>query len=125
MYQKLSAGDDPKMAELMGDLAVGLSYQGDSRLAEAEAWIQKALAMQRKLFGNNHPDIAKSLFTLASVQHLQGKHAEAENTFRETENMWRTLQADERVELAVTLNNMAHVLRVQGKLPEAEAKQRE
>jgi tetratricopeptide (TPR) repeat protein len=124
-YQKLPATEDETVARLMGRLSEALAYQGDSRLAEAEDWIQRALALQRKLFGDNHPDIAYSLFTLASVQHLQGKLAEADDTYRETEKIWRTLQGDERVEMADTLNNLANLLRKEGNLPEAEAKQRE
>ena len=39
---------------------------------------REALAMQRKLLGNEHPDVADSLDGLANVLQAQGKLAEAE-----------------------------------------------
>ena len=43
----------------------------------------EALAMQRKLLGNEHPDVAGSLEGLAVVLRAQGKLAEAETMQRE------------------------------------------
>jgi tetratricopeptide (TPR) repeat protein len=113
------------VAKVLFELSVCLVYQDDSRLAEAESASREALGLQRKLLGKDHPDIAKSLFNLGSVQTLQGNWAEGETTCRETIAMWRSLLATNRVEFANAMNNLALMLRAQGKLLEAEIQQRD
>ena len=44
---------------------------------------REALAMRRKLLGNEHPDVATTLNGLAWVLAVKGKLAEAETMYRE------------------------------------------
>ena len=49
---------------------------------EAETMDRKALAMRRKLHGNEHPDVAFSLHNLATVFFYQNKLAQAVTRLR-------------------------------------------
>ena len=59
------------MALSLDNLADVLQAQG--KLAEAETMYREALAMRRKLLGNEHPDVAISLINLADVLRKQGE----------------------------------------------------
>src|SRR5207237_5811016 len=81
-----------------------------------ENFHRDALARQRKLFGNEHPDVAASLRHLASVLKKQGKLREAETTYREALLMARKAAANdpsnEPSSLGAVLHHLAEVLRL-------------
>ncbi len=52
------------------------STQG--RFAEAEVLYLRALAIQKKLYGDRHPSVAITLDNLAMLQLNLGRYAEAE-----------------------------------------------
>ena len=81
---------------------------------------REALAMRRKLLGNEHPDVALSLDNLADVLQAQGKLAEAETMYREALAMRRKLLGNEHPDVAISLINLADVLRKQGEHDEAK-----
>ncbi len=58
------------------NLAGNQNAQG--KYAEAEEGYRKALAIRRKVLGEEHPDTAPSYNNLAYNQNTQGKYAEAE-----------------------------------------------
>jgi len=122
MYRKLK--DELMEAKLLGQLARLLAAYED-KLVEAVAMSRQALAMQKKLLGNDHPDIARSHFSVATLLRRQGKWAEAETEYREGVAMWRRLQAKDNFEVESALGYLAEVLMSQGKLPDAEAQRRE
>ena len=64
-------------------LASILRNQG--KPADAEPLVREALAIRKKLLGNEHLNVARSLDTLAAVLKEQGKLAEAEATQREAQ----------------------------------------
>jgi tetratricopeptide (TPR) repeat protein len=49
-----------------------LIYQEIGRYADAELVLQKAMAIQKKIFGTKHPEYAMSLMNLAMVKTMQG-----------------------------------------------------
>jgi serine/threonine protein kinase/tetratricopeptide (TPR) repeat protein len=104
---------------------VGKVYFDLGEYVKAEAMDSGALAIRRKLFGKEHPDVATSLSSLASVLLYQGKLAEAEAMNRAALAMRRTLFGNEHELVAVSLHNLATVVHRQGKLAEAEAMHRE
>ena len=81
--------------------------------------------MQRKLVGNEHPDVADSLNNLGLVLEDQGKLADAETVHREAQSMWRKLVGNEHPNIATSLGNLARVLEKQDRLAEAETVFRE
>ena len=60
---------------------MNLNAQG--KYAEAEPLFRQALAIRRKLLGEDHPDTAQSYNNVAGNLNAQGKYAEAEPLFRQ------------------------------------------
>ncbi|MBD2338416.1 tetratricopeptide repeat protein, partial [Calothrix sp. FACHB-156] len=65
------------------DLATSLNnlaglYDSQGRYSEAETLYTQALALRRKLLGEEHPDVASSLNNLAALYYSQGRYSEAE-----------------------------------------------
>jgi len=56
----------------------------EGRYEEAESWLKGTLAIQKSLLGNHHPDIAISLYNLASLYDNQFRFKEAEILFQES-----------------------------------------
>ena len=76
------------MARGLNNLAGLLS--ATNRLAEAEPFMRRALAIDEKSFGPEHPDVATSLNNLASLLSATNRLAEAEPLYR------RALAIDEK-----------------------------
>jgi pentatricopeptide repeat protein len=95
------------------------------RLPEAEATAREALAIRKKLQGNEHANVAESLHLLAWNLNLQGKHTEAEALSRQEVAMWRKLSGNDDPNVAGALGDLTVFLRDQEKLPEAETTIRE
>jgi tetratricopeptide (TPR) repeat protein len=87
--------------------------------------LREALAMDRKLLGNEHAALQGPLANLAVVLSDQGKLAEAESMSREALAMGRKLLGNEYPNVADSLNNLVLVLIKESKLAEAEPLQRE
>jgi serine/threonine protein kinase/Tfp pilus assembly protein PilF len=110
-------------AELRNTL--GDVYESLGEYQKAEAMSREALAIRRKLLGNEHPDVADSLNNLALALHAQGRLAEAETMYREALAIQKRLWGDRHPSVPDALHNLADVLRAQGKLAEAETLHRE
>jgi tetratricopeptide (TPR) repeat protein len=81
--------------------------------------------MQRKLLGNEHPDVATSLCNLARLLRTQHKSAEAETMLQEALATQRKLLGNDNPDVALSLEQLAGSLGDQGRLAEAEAPLRE
>ncbi len=86
---------------------------------------REALAIRRKIFGDEHADVATSLHNLANILSDQNKLAEAESMHAEALAIRRKLFGNEHPDVASSLYDLARVLRLEGKLTEAESMQRE
>ncbi|MEH2086381.1 tetratricopeptide repeat protein, partial [Nostoc sp.] len=53
-------------------------YDSQGRYSEAEPLYIQALALRRKLLGEEHPSVASSLNNLAGLYRSQGRYSEAE-----------------------------------------------
>jgi len=104
---------------------IGEVYVEFGEYPKAETMYREVLAIRRKLFGNEHREVAASLNNLAIDLQDQGKLAEAETMQREALAMQRKLLGNEHRDVAGSLNNLAIDLEHQGKLAEAETMQRE
>lgn len=88
--------------------------------AEAEPLLRRALALDEKGFGPNHPNVATCLNNLAALLHDTNRLKEAEILYR------RALAIDEQSfgsndpKVATCLNNLALLLKASGRLQEAE-----
>jgi len=80
----------------------------------------EALAIRRRLFGNEHPDVATSLNNLANLDRHYGRLSEAEARAREALGIRRRLFGDEHWEVADSLRNLSIILGDAGKWSESE-----
>jgi tetratricopeptide (TPR) repeat protein len=90
------------------------------RYAPAEGHCRASLALDQRLHGPEHPDVASSLNNLAFVLSSQGKYEAAEKLYRQALEMTQKLLGAEHPSVATSLNNLAGVLESQGKYESAE-----
>jgi len=95
------------------------------RLGDEETAFNELLAAQRKLLGDQHPDLAQSLNRQAALFKKEGKLAESETARREALAMQRKLLGNESPEVGQTLSNLGQVLAEENKLAESEDVYRE
>jgi tetratricopeptide (TPR) repeat protein len=53
---------------------LGVIYLHQDAYEDAELFLRQALLVQEKLFGSEHPDVARSLYMLALLYHRQGNY---------------------------------------------------
>jgi len=61
---------------------LALIYKTQSQFAQAALFYERALAIQEKTLGPDHPDVATSLNNLARLYDNQGQYAQAEPLFK-------------------------------------------
>jgi serine/threonine protein kinase/tetratricopeptide (TPR) repeat protein len=104
---------------------LGKVYADLGEYTNALAMHREALALIKKLRGNEHPDVASSFYDLAHVLTRQGNHSEAESFFRKTLEMRRKLLGKDHLDVAECLRGMFNLFREDSRWPEAEIAARE
>jgi serine/threonine protein kinase/Tfp pilus assembly protein PilF len=104
---------------------VGNVYFTLGDYTNAEAMCREALALQKKLHGEEDPRVADAVNALACVLGYQGKYAESEALSNEALEMYRKLLGREHQKVAEALINLAKACDDQGKHAKAEALFRE
>jgi CHAT domain-containing protein/tetratricopeptide (TPR) repeat protein len=87
----------------------------------AEKLERKALAIRRKVLGEEHPLTALSYHNLAANLYAQGKYVAAEKLERKALAIRRKVLGEEHPLTASSYNNLANDLHTQGKRAAAEA----
>lgn len=108
------------LMDLIGNVQLGLGLY-----AEAVPLLEHALANRRRIHGNEHVAVARSLNALGVVQRLRGDYAAAESLAAQGLEIQRRLHPGEHLEVAHSLADLAEALRVRGVLPRAESLYRE
>ncbi|MDB9312253.1 CHAT domain-containing protein, partial [Spirulina sp. CS-785/01] len=80
---------------------------------------RQALEMDKRLLGQEHPDVATSLNNLAFLYQSQGRYAEAEPLYRQALEMRKRLLGQEHPDVATSLNNLAFLYQSQGQITRA------
>ncbi len=92
-----------------------------ARYEEAKPLYQRALIIDEKALGPDHPDVAIVRNNLAELYRAQGRYEEAEPLYlRVMEIDAKTLGPD-HPDVATSLNNLAELYRAQGRYEEAES----
>ena len=115
--------NDPRLAELLDNLAVTRGRAG--KLADAEALHSEALAIFRAARGEQHPHTAHALFNLANVREMRDDFAGADGAFRQAEAIQRAALGDTHPDLAQTLASHTFMLNRAGRHAEAVQRGRE
>ncbi len=98
-------GEPLVQAELTN--VIGRVYRELGLYEEAQTFLERALAMRRRLLGENHPDVATSMNGLAIVLFDRGAYDEAEQLYRETLAMRRRLLGENHPDVAISMSNLA------------------
>ena len=99
---------------------LGLALEAQAEYGEAEPLYQRALKIDEKALGPEHPDVARDLNNLAELYREQGKYAEAEPLYRRALKIDEKALGPEHPDVATDLNNLALLYDDQGKYAEAE-----
>ncbi len=91
-----------------------------NRLAEAEPLMRRALAIDEKNFGPEHPNVARDLNNLAQLLQVTNRLAEAEPLMRRALAIDEKSFGPEHPDVATSLNNLAQLLQDTNRLAEAE-----
>jgi tetratricopeptide (TPR) repeat protein len=81
---------------------------------------KKALEVAEKRVGPNHPDVATSLHSLASLYYNQGQYAQAETLYRRALTIRENALGPDHPDVATNLNNLAVLYKNQGQYAQAE-----
>jgi len=93
------------LANLLNDLAYSMNALGDAK--GALELNEKALAIQRAILGDQHPDTAKSLNNIAEFTNILGDPKRALELAEEALAIQRGLFGDRHPDTARSLNNIA------------------
>jgi len=105
------------VAAVLGSLA-GL-YYAQGRYSEAEPLYERALAIQEKTLGLDHPDVALSLNGLAVLCCVQSMYAEAEPLYDRSLHIREKALDPDHPDVATSLGNLALLFDAQGRYAEA------
>jgi tetratricopeptide (TPR) repeat protein len=124
LEEALSAGResrqvDARLAQTLSDLGVLRRESGD--LTRAIPLLQEALGVRRRVWGNDHNDVAISLVELGRAYNTLERLDLAEPLFREALVIRRKVLGDEHREVAVSLGDLAVLLWHKGDFAAAES----
>ncbi|NEO89987.1 MAG: tetratricopeptide repeat protein [Moorea sp. SIO3G5] len=94
-------------------------YQ-QGKYSEAIPLWERVLEIQQQLLGEEHPDVATSLNTLAELYLFQGRYQEAEPLYRQALDLRKRLLGEEHPDVATTLKHLATLYSIQGRYQEVE-----
>jgi tetratricopeptide (TPR) repeat protein len=100
--------------------AVGSYLQRRGQYIEAEAFLQRALAIGEQVFSLDHPDLAVRFNNLASLYRAQGRYEEAEPLYQRAIAIGEQGLGQQHPNLATHYNNLALLYTAQGRYEEAE-----
>ena len=104
---------------------LGSVYDALGEHTKAEVQLRQALALRKKVFGDEHLQVADSLHWLGASLYHQRRASEAEALFRQTLILRGKLLGRENIQVAESMNNLALALSLKGETNEAVSLQRE
>ena len=110
---------EPKATRIMNDFALWLNNRAE--YGEAERLYRRALAIDKKSFGPEHPNVARGLNNLAGLLSATNRLAEAEPLYRRALAIDEKSFGPEHPKVATGLNNLAALLRATNRLAEGRA----
>jgi serine/threonine-protein kinase len=114
-----NTGDSAERAATLLSLADVTFYQG--HYEESLSWNLQALAMDRRLYGEQHPAVADELNNLGAIEADRGNFAAAESYYRQALAIVERWYGPEHPETAANLTALAQVLTSQNRNADAEA----
>jgi hypothetical protein len=90
-----------------------------------EVWLRESIETGHKVWGSEHPQIATTLYELATLLRDQNRLGEAENAARESFEMRKKELGGEKPETATALELLINILQKENKTDEASKLRRE
>jgi tetratricopeptide (TPR) repeat protein len=84
-----------------------LLYDDQGRYLEAEPLYKRALAIDEKSLGPDHPTVGTRLNNLAALYDIQGRYAEAEPLYKRALAIAEKALGPDQPEVGGELNNLA------------------
>jgi len=112
-----TAGDGDR-ARAMVSLGFLLRFTG--KLSEARPWLEQALALRIKTFGETHPETIDSMSNLGSLLFRETHHIEAIAMYERALPLARKVYGDEHITTAYIAANLGNALNGAGRYAEAE-----
>lgn len=109
---------DPRLATTLAWVAE--LYRSQRRFSEAEPLVRRAIEIDEKTNGPDHPNVAMSLNSLALLYHNQGRQGEIEPLLKRALAIFEKSSGPEHPFVATNLNNLGMLYRNQGRIEEAE-----
>ncbi len=98
---------------------IGLARVDLGAFDEARPSLERTLAIRRQIFGDSHPDVARSLANIAKLDERVGRFAEAEQGYRAALVRLRVRLGDTAQETQETLLDLGAALHAAGRHREA------
>lgn len=114
-----SAGEDARRAQILTELANVQFYQG--HYDASRGLNEQALALNRKLYGEQHPAVADGLNNLGAIASNRGDYPAAEAYYREAVSISEKWYGMVHPEVAANLTALAQVLTTEKRFDEATA----
>ena len=109
-------------AFLKGDIfcSSGQVYDRIGKYIQAEGFHKKALMIRKKIFGEDHTDVASSYNNLASVYSSLGEYNQAKELHEKALVIWKKINGEDHVDVATSYHNLASVYDSLGKYNQAK-----
>ncbi len=117
--QSAPGGVPADLAMSLTDLANAQFYAG--HLEVSKSLNERVLTMDRKLYGDRHPNVAEDLLNLGAIQSEQGHYADAERFDREALDILQGFYGKDHPETASVMTIVSRALIAQGKTGDAVA----
>ena len=125
--EKLLGPNHPDVAMSLNKLAEYFIFMGKFgllthkiRSVEAEPLCKRALEINKKTFGSNHPSVAITISNLAELYKNQQRYVYAEPLFKQALETQKQILGPNHPDVATILNNLAEMYAAQGKYADAE-----
>ena len=116
--QSATAPNSPELSETLSSLADAQLYLGHYELSDSLN--RRALAIDRRIFGDNHPHVSDDLGNMAQLQENWGHYAEAERYERQALAVTEAWYGKDHPDTARKMTTLASTLIYEGKNPEAD-----
>lgn len=120
MFLELEGPESERISEALSNLAVVLTIREDVNLELAGEYTLRALSMQRRLLGNDHPFVASNLHNLGALYYDLEDYDSAIPVLEEAIALRSTLYGERSVPVANSMNKLSQVYMDQGELTRAE-----
>lgn len=113
--------DDQPIVQARMFEEIGRVYRSMGYYKQAEPLLKRAVAIRKDLYGENHPEVAKSLNQHGLLQKETGNYAAADSLYSLALAIQRESLGEAHPDIARSLNNLGVLHRIRGKYDIAES----